>query len=777
MRKKRRLLITSGVITLALAFVLTTLPTYTHTFWAGSLSDSNADDDAFIGIGEWEYDDGGGTEPPDYGDDLDNVVAILKANDPLLFLTSETVPSNLADSASTLYVIGIDDKASGPVTVKPYDVFIYVSEGAIQAVQATKELTFASWDALKAALINRGAGLNSTGDQRDNKNIYTKIHAPIQSGGKSWLARHNNVTSTPALGTDWFQKSDTWLAQSYPSGSFIAYTNPNTAITSYYRSNATTGAGDVPGTSGLWTQLSEYQQQTIPNWVNNDAYTQNDIVRYNNEIYIATQNVGTGILPTQAPWQLATLFSGIGVPQYQGNTNYYAKSFVYQPNGQNPGYYVVDALRNPAQAAQGEPPNNGNPNSGWQPVIDFASINGVAEFEPRPYMMPAVIKHNGVIYELVQDMPHYQGDREPGIGNSSAQFWRTVNMWADSFLPGPILAGFQKPTNTFYFYNGGFYITIAGEAQPSATDPNDLRNFRAVNEYNPTTRYYHNGANNFRDDQNLRQYSSACFVIEEDGSRSFYYRQNGAGIYDDYVVDIDPREHPNHWQKKEFYNTDNMTVTVLNGQETLWVRNPIYAAVPFTNTQSPSMLSDYWTRYVRDTDAPYVYVRDVNNANITLWRRTSVGPTSSRPGEADWEQVIYPTGYNYVRTEGNDEIRVWYSATQSSLVPGLNVGDWQLMNAPTGNIDFASYVINAGNVIYYQMINGHPSVVNNAWIGPGDIMNYHYDAHTTYASGDVVVFGVTATNMYRYFRYIGAAPSMGVEPMSSAGNTIWLPFR
>jgi len=115
-------------------------------------------------------------------------------------------------------------------------------------------------------------------------------------------------------------------------------------------------------------------------------------------------------------------------------------------------------------------------------------------------------------------------------------------------------------------------------------------------------------------------------------------------------------------------------------------------------------------------------------------------------------------------------------------VPSFNDPNWELLkNDYLASVPEFFYLITDGQVVYFERrANNSWRQLSNAWTGRFDRMINHWIPHNSYQNGDIVVYGITGTNTYRYFRMrngVDAGQTAGIPPFSLAGSIYWEPIR
>ncbi|MCL2621743.1 MAG: hypothetical protein FWD32_01780, partial [Firmicutes bacterium] len=226
-------------------------------------------------------------------DNLNDIVEQIRQSDKFLLKGTNTV-----------HVIGVQTSSNTPTAPASFssgDVFVWQRASgtiiAAQVVGSVSNSVFDTWANLDAALVTSTENITNAQNSYIAGGVYTRLHAPVTFSGQRWLARHDNVTSTPSVGADWFLISPTgsWINQSYPVGSFVERNGVH-----YRKIDA---ADTTPGTDALiWEEVPlHHVQADAPDWYSR-AWSINEIVKHNDQFYVSVVNNNAATPGASANW-------------------------------------------------------------------------------------------------------------------------------------------------------------------------------------------------------------------------------------------------------------------------------------------------------------------------------------------------------------------------------------------------------------------------------------------------------------------------------------------
>jgi len=552
--------------------------------------------------------------------------------------------------------------------------------------------------------------------------VFTRANAPVSS---QWLARHDNVTSSPSIGTDWFRVSPTWVNQDYPVGSFVQRDGR------HYRM----------AVNGQWEEVPEaIKPATIPNahlvpefdpsatvqWhVTGRAYVNGDFVR---------ANVNGQILYYRCVWGASTTAP------------------------------LTDA-------------------NAWRRVNDWNEISGIQDWSPAVFYDANI--YGGTIVKYTNPQGgisyHRRGSDVVPIGQAPPNapqpwMWTRIMTWEETSKP---LAWSTRDYNGWQIVqgtNGNYYVHVHGYTDPGnsalpAGNTNDRWRIVPLWTQGTAQQYFvqSNAGNGNWGSSNLY-----FTYTMQDGVPTFWRAlQNQTSSQ---IAPPDSTSTGNtHWQRYDFPCHENMVVTRVGDEDIIWrkITTSIYPGAPSTENRQ------HWERHTISVSDTFV-VTIAPNGYVSLWQRSG-GATIVPPGQTGgpWTSVNYRTGISdntvYIMTGLGQ--RFYRSTTQSSRYPG-GEGWVELNPTPTQPGNFV-YSVTDGVVSYYQTnLLGGIRKLSPAWIGGGSAMIYHFQTENTYTPGDIVVYGSTLTNTYRYFQMrtgVNGAIAKGKSPMSD-GKEFWQPI-
>lgn len=720
-----------------------------------------------VQIGTWGHGD----------DDLDpdvnkfnEIVNAIRAADPLLQM-----------NRTSLHILGAnngDNAPRPPNAVTPLDVIVWKrQDGTIAVAQVTGLLpgnVFDSWDSVESALNNAAVAL--TGQERSFHfgSVYTRAHAPVSYGGRHFLPRHDTVTGVPAIGSDWFLLNDTWVNQAYPIGSLIAHGGH------HYRKISAADA--EPGTNiNIWREVPAFESDTdIATWYQRE-WAHGAIVVHEGNFYISTQSnnhAEPGL--EESGWVLIPRHDPeFTVPEFVEGIHYAVNDLVRVGNGD-------DALFFLKMVDWASPHPIGDTSGAWMLIHEWKQMANVQRWSPDILygndFVGLIVEHNGQTFEKLD------GWADMGIEpQAQPMVWRRILRWSESLRPAEHMPGDHPANRIFRLTNGGserFFAT----AQPVFSwfqEPIDIANpyYRPVEAWNPEQEYSVLGYDVWTVSRRYHAYT-----IDENGNRIFWVLQNSptgnSGTVTGEIPNGDPHDFiaddsaSPYWRQIRFINREHVTSTIVGGNLVIWDRNP---AKPIDDTnpiREPSALHNDWIR--RTTYVSVLAVHTNYNGEVTLWQRTGEGATSQEPGFGnDWMPVAFRTGIEYVYTvNASGNISFWYSPTQSSSRPGS--AGWINLDLPAVEMPDYIYVADGERVTYFVTDRGERwFALSPAWIGGSNQMQYRWNENNDYRSGDIVVFGITTTNTYRYFKmraYVNTTYATGLSPMSPQGRLFWEPI-
>jgi hypothetical protein len=585
------------------------------------------------------------------------------------------------------------------------------------------------------------------------------------------------VRSTPARGSDWYQISETWINQRYPIGSFVQHFYDGKMR--HYRKIVIEDAQPGPNPH-IWSEVEEFTDEAADEleW-RSRVYNLHEFVRYNNNYYISVINNNIAI-PTGPGWQLIPAFDpALTVPTFTGtgaNADYPVGAFV-RHNG-------VHYIKTASQA--GTPPN-----MPWLRVQNWNDASGVPFFDtnvnyatrPLGTLVRHMISGELLVFELIRTTGNF-----PAQPQDDPTYWRRVLKWSETQVPAEWTPG-VFPAGRFFRFTHPNLITVDYYATMETTRNNQSittggpsgnaqSTFSRVQQWNPTQLYIMPAINNAATER------YHCWTDEPDGTRAFWVRIGTAGGVGGGISGAANRPTDDHplWRRHVFTCQENIIISEVAGHPAIWRRTPLSQVTNPSGSAnpSPSMLFDDWTRVVAGVTERYVFT--VYDEIVTLWE-TGVFGTEQEPGRGtDWTMVDFRTGREFVLTENAVGMKsFWRSATQSSTRPAPGSSVWQMLNQETQHDARFVYMARGGTVVYLDTESDSGWLeLSNAWIGGTyDTMFYHFSVNNIYQPGDIVVFGSTLTDTYRYFRFrAGANPiqAAGLLPSSPMGLMFWEPI-
>ncbi|MCL2621648.1 MAG: hypothetical protein FWD32_01280, partial [Firmicutes bacterium] len=380
----------------------------------------------------------------------------------------------------------------------------------------------------------------------------------------------------------------------------------------------------------------------------------------------------------------------------------------------------------------------------WVRIYDWDQLSSIEVWSPTVSYANSVgklVEYNGQIFRAFEAWPTLG---QSPVAQPAA--WQRILRWEETL--GPILwtPGMHPAGKLFRAPAGyAFEYYVTARMPYTAGNPLTSAEYRGVSLYSPTQTYALIEYNTW--DAALRYF---CYT--EENGQTVFWRRVGANT----VVGQAPSDASAVWQRIMFECTENMVVTTVAGKNAIWTRNPS-ALSPI---REPSISHNDWTRFVVAVANTVVFVQ--SSSGTQVYQKTIPGASTGQPGvSSDWQRLDYATGRNYAYTTGAAGISFWYSATQSATYPGGPA--WTLLNANTNTVPDYVYIDNNGTISYMHTVGAVWRVLANAWTGTQPNMVYFWNAGNNYAIGDIVVYGTTLTNMYRYFTLTAAV--RGANPM------------
>jgi len=772
-RRDQRFIIalTVAIALVALLVFVFARMNYAFTFWSGGIGDTVQDSANLLTIGTWGQDDDY-IPPIDVPPaNFDDVVEVLRTRDAHIF-----------HGYRHIHILGHDlndDVPMIPANIQTYDVLVFKIDTVIYAVQVVGPFdatVLSSWSSLQAGITNSNIALNTGSANFQTGNVYTRAHAPIVHGGNRWLARHDNVTSTPHIGSDWFMISSNWIEQVYPVGSITLFGNER------YRKVVASPTPVQPGTTEHWKLIPYVSREAfnVPFWDSQAVWDFHDVVNHHGFHYVSLINGNTDIPGTSASWQQFVRFDpaevvpwhhiGIGRPWQAGdfvraNVDGQVQHFFNQPGG---GGWVPIL------------PNHGQ----WHSVSNWEDLTGVRPWSATTQYNVAgtLVLYEGLIYRMTSAWA------AQGVSPINAPgHWARVLTWEEIQRPTPWTTGLVATgPHLFYVPSSGYRILVAASMNEwSGFNPVTDSRFRHVQEWDATTTYV-------RIDTIGEGWGNPgrahVYTLNADGTRQFWQFSNIAGAPTT-ITGESPGESP-FWQPFEFSTTQQIVITEVANRFIVWDRAP--HATDDRLPGAPSITNSNWIRRVTPVENTFVFTQMANGL-ITLWRNNLTAGNISQPGtDASWTQVYFPTGLNFVYTINAVGIyQFWYSGTQISSTPALTSPHWQMLRYELFSTvpNFFYMQSGGGQAIYFEINPGSAwRQVYNAWIGSsevaastgGNTMINHWMPQNAFQNGDIVVYEDTETNTFRYFRLragVNANLASGISPFSPAGNMFWQPIR
>jgi len=692
--------------------------------------------------------------------EINDIVSSIIASEPLL-----------QDGITRLHILGQDNGNNTPNyldSVGYFDVIIWVREnGTVTVALATAPIDvniFDSWESLEMALESPNIALTAWGDVFSSGNIYTRTHVPILHNSQLWFARHDNVTSEPIVGDDWFLIGDDWIPQSYPNGSIVMYQNRH-----FYKiSDDAQPSLDIDA----WREIPLYEAVSdVMTWYHTywDAYY---IVVFQGNYYISLVDNNVQVPGTGDDWLLIPRFDSVSiVPEFIMGTHYEIGDVVRVGHG-------ADALHF-RKMIDGTSPNPiGDTSGAWLLIQNWRELTEVQTW--RPYILYGngfvglVVEHNGQFFEKL--------DGWASLGMSPSEqpmVWRRVLTWNESIAPLNHQGSDVYEANTIFrsTVDGAEHFFVSIQDVPAGFQGSvsmESEFFRPVEEWDSEQVYTVFGHAIWDVGFNRRYHA---YTLDEHNNRIFWVLRDSPTGITGTVFGIHPENSP-FWEQVEFFSHENVVTTFMSGAPVIWSRNPNIPLGAYI--RAPSVLHNDWIRRETMVSDEFVYTIDDDNI-FDLWRRISPDPSQQEPGAGnDWERESFKTGIEFMYTVNEaGVVTFWHSPTQSSTPPGGS--GWTVYSPPIMKQAEIVYFELDDEILYFATNRGDNLFhLSTAWIGGSEIIRYHWNVNNEYQEGDVVVFGTTQLNTYRYFRLRpGILPgnTRGISPMSHLGRQIWQPLR
>ncbi|MCL2177706.1 MAG: hypothetical protein FWB72_07205 [Firmicutes bacterium] len=781
--KNKRIAVLLCLLMVAQIFALVVFPR-TLAFW-GESSSADLSSSNIITIGNWQT----AGAPANF----DDAIAILTERDPFL--------SQGINSIHILGRSGVDPYPSAPVSISQFDVLLFASGNNIIAAQVVGNISstiFDSWQNLLSALNTNTVALNSSGTSTisgafNASNVHTRKGAPITHNGHRWLARHDNVTSVPAISADWFLVSDTWVSQSYPIGSIVQHAGR------HFRKISAADA--VPGSSGsdsIWEEIVYLDRERfeVPIWQQGDVWNEGDVVYspFAGQFFVSRINANSGMPIAGSAWTAVTRFDSTNlVQQFVAGTTYAQYSFVRRDVAGGAGN-AGGSREHFIRVASGAGAEGVDATWAWDRVNNWDALTSVAPWSATVwYNLPI---HAGMLVEYGGRIFQRRGVPGVSVSDNAATgtpphlqptAWQRILTWDETQRPVTWIAGHWDTNVLFYRYVAGervYFVSVLDISGPwlDPVDPRDSPWFRGITEWNASQVYttmanfgWGSGlAHAYTLDERTNERIFWQLVATPAGSTSI----SGAANY--------PSDDSPYWQRHSFAVADNLVITIVAGRPVVWDRVTTSA-----NPQPPSVLNNDWQRRLTPISNRFVYT-ELGGA-VTLWENIYGASNTYMPGDVrGWVRRDFATGLNFVYTVNLAGVHYfWYSPYQSSLSPTVDSDRWVLLNAGIFEDipEFFWMRDNDGNIVYFEATPYRPwRVIQNAWVGGAEIagitggntMINFWNENNTYTPGSIVVYGITATNTYRYFILragVTASEVMGIPPHSPAGSMFWQPIR
>jgi|GEM_PF-1811433 len=748
------------------------LPSF--TFWPG---DGNIDQ--VIRIGSWDMDD----ENQVIVTNFDDAYFVIRQADPFMQL-----------NINRIHILGDQNNQvtpNTPTSLNNNDVLLFKIDSTIFAVQIlnTQSLppnTFDSWEHLRETIIDRTDTdtHRNPGISDDNRfrqgNVYTRFHAPVSHGGQQFLARHDNVTSTPQMGYDWFLVHPSWHPQNYPLGAIIEY-NGN-----HYRKVLHTSQIISPANNQYWQSLVsvDIAVASAPNFASQPFWNEFSVVEYQNRYFVSLINGNTTNPLASSLWQEIHEFDRQNLVPWYGSQPHAVGDFVrHTLAGGEVAYFRRDNAGGSSIIT--------NPYGQWRRVFNWHDTTGIGYWSPSihyRYNDPAhaniLVNYNGAIFRLVAWVS------AAGVSPTDSTGWQRVRTFEESQRPIEFSSG-TWPRNTIFrvgddqdYYHSVLIATGFNQWSPHTPTSGGGYNahFRRISAWSPTQAYY---LPSFLGWGPTTRQGHAYTIDAQTNERIFWeLTSTPSGST---LLGAMPSESSPFWQRVMFTTPDTILVTHIMGRAQIWDRN--LAVNPVTNLQPlpPSVANNHWIQRIIGVTNAYVYT--IEDGAVTLWRNSTPIPTGGNTnpiGGAGWIRIDFNSTQNFAYTINAVGLKqFWHSPNRSSFNPAVGSGDWRLIHDAIDIPDIGSegiivYPAN-GSGFYYFHVNedGSWNKLNNAWIGNFGRMINHWGNMNRYEAGDIVVYGATMLGKFRFFEFIGddARRAVGVSPMSEAGQRYWLAIR
>jgi hypothetical protein len=754
--------------------------TTSYAFWPDRYSDTSAP--FLVEIGSWDT-----PQHPD-ATTLNNVVERIRNSDPLV-----------ANGTRQIHVLGIEPfNPLIPTSINPRDIIVWQrANGRVIAAQVFGAITnpaatLQNWTAIEALLLTSSANnaLNSSHNTNalfDATNIYTRAHAPVVHNGVSWLARHDNVASIPAIGTDWFQVSETWVNQSYPVGSITKHGSSH-----YIKVSA---ADAIPGQdTAIWQEFSPLQQSDdIPNYISR-TYSDGEIVQFpegSNIFYISTINNNTGTPGINAGWTRIDLFDPNTIPEWPAGQPYVGGQSIVTVTTNGVAQYfrsIAGSALSPLTAP-----------FAWTEIRNWNGLTGVQRWNPNTRydighpLLTTFVSYNVSTDPNVEDWQIYQRTanwgaqtNNPPNSPDSGPLWRRILRWSETQGPSLWSPGAYPTNRVFTDTSGNYWASV----QPTSTFAVLAANahYRPVPLWTEQQEFTVIGGGPWS--VFTRRYH--CYTLDSSGNPMFWYLDNLAGnppgtstsggvttvsgtgqIVTNPNNYIDNPASSPHWRLITFECTEDMVVTVVEGEFRVWERQPT-ANSPI---QEPHNARPHdWLPRVFGTSASVSYT--ISDGRILFWDNILGATTVQEPGlplaghPHHWAPfTTYRTGVNYTYTYIAGILQFWHSPVQSPVQPSLNVPLlWTNITPNNNSTPIPQYIlIDYGSSMHF-FDTSRPSgwiELGSAWIGGfQNTIVHHFSTESTYVTGDIVVQGTTLTNLYRYFRLSSNGIWQPIDPFN-----------
>lgn len=629
---------------------------------------------------------------------------------------------------------------------------------SVVAAQITKDIMyeeyikwFDSWDTLETALAESpyfiGGTAYSDFVRFYQDKLYTTAHAPVLFEGNYYLARHDNVLSTPEIygNDDWFFVSGLYVPQDYPSGSIVEHNGR------HFRKLSPSINGE-PGKDAAGWKLLDYAPdgvREIAAWSNNQVWKLNDIVLCNGQYYVCILD-GNRLEPDldlPVVWEELPEYheSRFAVPDWEQNSDYLQNDVVvYQDE-----YYLAQENIYPGQ----ESPDI---NSNWQHVVQYISGNTVPAYASdkiyEPYAFVSCADSSGVTGYYVS--PDGNNNALPGDKNGP---WIPVSSWNEETSGvedwNEDRQYIDRDLGMFAYYAGEIYRFEGKNPPKGKAPPNQANSWTRIPKWSEI-------AGNWRGEETICSKLNNKYIVWKLNADKFFTTQNQP---QEPVVGASGN---NDWIQYEKEFASQYVYTTYGGRIVLW-----YSEQP--SNIVPGAADSPWREISYKTNNNYVYTVNAAGA-IKVWysqNKSSVPPGANL---AEWTELYssmdsesFP--YFYITKEE----KTYYYETR---VIGTD-GSLQLY------LPGKQYVADS-SLVWFETsqtwIGGNSFVSNQNESVEKNAVAYYWNSRNIYLPGEIVVYGTTKTNTYSYYRLRENADpyeATGREPSSYSGYLYWEPLN